>query len=158
LQHPDDGRSDADHCFLDEEVEKGSGRAEWKATEARSANFSPTAGKITVPTRYAHRVIHRAFGETGVPGKVIPVDEFNTSKTHHVCGEVLQKNMVASNYVEKRVRMVEVGRVRFCAKCGTKQNPESVQRDPNAARNIMKALIAMVHGRDRPQHLCRSRR
>jgi hypothetical protein len=122
-----------------------------------SANFSPTAGKITVPTRYAHRVIDRAFGETGVPGKVIPVDEFNTSKTHHVCGEVLQKNMVASNYVEKRVRMVEVGRVRFCAMCGTKQNPESVQRDPNAARNIMKALIAMVHGRDRPQHLCRSK-
>jgi hypothetical protein len=39
----------------------------------------------------------------------------------------------------QKMRRVEDGRVRFCAKCGTDEKPEDVQRDDNAMLNIMEA-------------------
>jgi hypothetical protein len=108
------------------------------------ASYSPNAGKITVPTREAHRVLRRAFKQLGIAGRVVVVDEFNTSKMHHICGCELGKNMVKKE-IRGTVRSIEEGRIRFCVKCVAEKKKE-VRRDPNAMLNIMEVGLCLIRG------------
>jgi hypothetical protein len=121
------------------------------------ANYSPNAGKITVPTREAHRVLRRAFKQLDITGRVVVVDEFNTSKMHHICGCELGKNMIKMAIVQPwldvrpygairgTVRSIEEGRIRFSVKCVAEKKKE-VRRDPNAMLNIMEAGLCLIRG------------
>jgi hypothetical protein len=125
-----------------------------------NGNFSPSAGAITVPTREAHAVIRRVYRQSGVQGRVVVLDEHKTSQTCAGCGLDLEKKMVWWRFRGGggRRKRIERGRVRFCATCGTEEKRKPVERDHNAARNLMRILIDWVAGRPRPAHLTRTAR
>ncbi len=112
-------------------------------------------GERAVPTTGTFKYFIRAFREMQghINGRVVMVDEFNTTKCCHRCGSVLDKI-----YKDVEGRSVEVRGIRLCHTCGEQDKPLHRNRDLNAARNILAALVAHLTGRMRPLHLQRRRR
>lgn len=86
--------------------------------------------------------------------KVIPVDEFRTSKLHHECGRPLQhrRGHTHRKQTGEVKRSGSIHSVLFCSNksCGTTMN-----RDENAARNILGLLTHQVLALQRPRCFCR---
>jgi hypothetical protein len=117
-----------------------------------AAKFSPTSGKVVVPTNEVYRTFKRVFKMLSVKGAVIPIDEFRTTRCCHRCGCDMEKVMVQCGE-----KMVENRRVRLCAACGTEDSPRRRNRDRNAAMNILQVLESFLRGEDRPMYLRRVR-
>ncbi|GAQ93531.1 hypothetical protein KFL_016210020 [Klebsormidium nitens] len=86
--------------------------------------------------------------------RVVSMDEFRTSKLHFDC-----KAQLRNQYSEKRckdgaVKTVKVHSVLHCRNSGC--NGMTVNRDVNAARNILRLLRLRLEGRARPVEFCRS--
>ena len=86
--------------------------------------------------------------------RVVSVDEFRTSKLHFDC-----KTQLHNQYSEKRckdgaVKTVKVHSVLHCRNSGC--HGMTVNRDVNAARNILRLLRLRLEGRARPVEFCRS--
>ena len=82
------------------------------------------------------------------------MDEFRTSKLHFDC-----KTQLHNQYSEKRcrdgtVKIVKVHSVLHCRNSGC--YGMTVNRDVNAARNILRLLRLRLEGRARPVEFCRS--
>ena len=91
-----------------------------------AAKFAPGGkGEVSVPTT-------RAFKECTYRVKTVPVDEFRTSKIYWKDQSLLQK-------VVKRVpdsKMVDIRGLLWC--CSTNETNKFVNRDHNAAINILR--------------------
>ena len=93
------------------------------------------------------------FRARGAGARVITIDEFNTSKTCHVCGDVLQ-GVVDST--KNFLRGAPAGAAdRGLKHCARSTCSSFLDRDVNAALNILKALLAQLRGVPRPIHLQR---
>jgi hypothetical protein len=91
----------------------------------------------------------RVFGAA----RVITVDEFNTSKTCHVCGDVLQGVLDRAKNFKRGAPAGAVERgLKHCAR---RTCSSFLDRDVNAALNMLKALLADLRSRERPRHLGR---
>jgi hypothetical protein len=85
--------------------------------------------------------------------RVVSVDEFRTSKLHFDC-----KTQLHNQYSEKRckdgaAKTVKVHSVLHCRNSGC--HGMTVNRDVNAARNILRLLQCRLGGRVRPVKFCR---
>jgi transposase len=81
------------------------------------------------------------------------VDEFRTSKTCHCCGDVLRGVVEREKNFKKGAPAGAVDRgVKHCARstCST-----FLDRDVNAALNMLKVTLTLLRGVERPQHLQR---
>ncbi|GAQ92330.1 hypothetical protein KFL_009820010 [Klebsormidium nitens] len=86
--------------------------------------------------------------------RVVTMDEFRTSKLHFDC-----KTQLRNQYSEKRckdgaVKTFKVHSVLHCINSGC--HGMTVNRDVNAARNILRLLRLRLEGRTRPVEFCRS--
>jgi hypothetical protein len=106
-------------------------------------------GAGRAPTKRVRDSADRVFGRA----RVIGIDEFNTTKTCHVCGDVLQGIVDRKkNYKGGRHAAAFDRGLKHCAR----QSCSSYfDRDVNAALNILKVLIAQLRGEERPPHLRR---
>jgi transposase len=90
-----------------------------------SANINPTGkGEVTVPVKYIQRACEQKF-------EVFPVDEFRTSKVCYKCGELLDE-------VKFEGEKFPVRGLRWCK---TKTCSELLDRDFNAAKNILNRYL-----------------
>jgi hypothetical protein len=86
--------------------------------------------------------------------KVVPVDEFRTSKLHHACSQVLQHQYShMKNRKDGEVRTRRVHSVLFCPNKSC--HGIAMDRDENAARNILTLLKHHVRDGSRPAPFCR---
>ena len=99
------------------------------------------------PTKRVRDSAERVFGRA----RVIGIDENNTTKTCHVCGDVLQG-------IVDRTKNFKGGRPtgafdRGLKLCARNSCSSYMDRDVNAALNILKVLITQLRGEQRPKHL-----
>jgi hypothetical protein len=140
--------------------------------------FDPTSGRYSVPTTTMKEAVDRGFkrfsrtrrvgGKPILKGGVVIIDEYFTTKKCAACRCFLQKGRRLSVPLSVRLCIVEDNvqlilktqvdhRVMLCATCGHSSGdtvPVRVDRDGNAAVNILRVLQAHVAGQDRPQYLC----
>ena len=84
--------------------------------------------------------------------RVVPVDEFRTSKLHHNCGCPMH-NRWCHKHKDGKSRLTKIHKVLYCANSSC--NGISMDRDENASRNILRLLLLEVQGKPRPPHFCR---
>jgi hypothetical protein len=85
--------------------------------------------------------------------RVTTIEEFNTSKTCHVCGDVLQGVVEREKNFKKGAPAGAVDRgLKHCAR---RTCSSFLDRDVNAALNMLKVLLARLRGEERPLHLRR---
>ena len=115
-----------------------------------NASFAPSGkGETPVPTTGIIKLLSRYLKCRGMEYKIVQVDEFRTTKCCHQCGNVLD------NLRDSETHHVIRG-LKSCRHCGTtKTDPVLLNRDANAAINILLCLEAMVNGRERPKYLKR---
>ena len=104
------------------------------------------------PTKRVRDSAFRVFRAQG-PGRILMVDEFRTSKTCHCCGDVLRGVVEREKNFKKGAPAGAVDRgVKHCARstCST-----FLDRDVNAALNMLKVTLTRLRGEERPQHLQR---
>lgn len=80
--------------------------------------------------------------------KVVPVDEFRSSKLHHDCGQPLHHQYSHKRCKDKVVRTVKVHSVLFCRNRSCRGM--TMNRDENAARNLLALLRQSVLVGTRP--------
>ena len=87
--------------------------------------------------------------------KVVPVDEFRTSKLHNQCKCTLshQYSHVRDRKDKVTIRTQRIHSVLFCKSKSC--NGMAMDRDENAARNILEILKAHVKDGTRPLTFCR---
>jgi hypothetical protein len=106
-----------------------------------AAKFDSTAKhEISAPTTYLSKKCSQHH-------KTFFVDEFNTSKKCHCCGEILS---LVNKSIDGEIRMV-----RGLRWCGSTSCRKFINRDGNAALNILRAFKA---GDSRPHYLQRNPR
>jgi hypothetical protein len=134
--------------------------------------FDPTCGRYSVPTKSMKEAVDRGFkrfkrarkdgGSPILTGGVVIIDEYFTTKKCASCRSFLQKGKRLS--VKLQVTSPDDNvhavfgsavdhRVMLCGICGN-GTPIMLDRDGNAAVNILRILQAHVAGQDRPQYLC----
>jgi hypothetical protein len=112
------------------------------------ASFAASArgGGLAAPTTFLQK---RAVATLGA-GCVTPVDEFRTSKCCASCGAVLQAVTARKTCKDGVERWCEVRGLR---RCDSTDCHSFVDRDDNAARNILKVFKGMcAHGASSPLH------
>jgi hypothetical protein len=112
------------------------------------ASFAASArgGGLAAPTTFLQK---RALATLGA-GCMTPVDEFRTSKCCASCGAVLQAVSARKTCKDGVERWCEVRGLRRCDSTDCRR---FVDRDDNAARNILKVFKGMcAHGASSPLH------
>ena len=114
-----------------------------------NASFAPTGkGETSVPTTRMAKLFDRYLNSRNIPHRLESVDEYCSTKNCHGCGNEL------TTLRDKETHYVIRG-LKSCCHCGTITDPIFLNRDANAAINLLLCLEAMVAGKDRPQHLQR---
>jgi hypothetical protein len=134
-----------DGFFLSLKVATG-GRVPHLAWGDASFAASARGGGLAAPTTFLQK---RALATLGA-GCVTPVDEFRTSKCCASCGAVLQAVTARKTCKDGVERWCEVRGLR---RCDSTDCHSFVDRDDNAARNILKVFKGMcAHGASSPLH------
>lgn len=104
-------------------------------------------GEMAVPTTGLEVALKKAIKMLNISRKikVIKIDEYNTTKCCHKCGNVLKTINTCRGFPCQRYRS--------CTNCGTETAGKRRHRDVNAARNILKLLDLQIKGLLRPKHL-----
>lgn len=121
-----------------------------------ASNIKPTGkGEQAVPTTGVVRAFRRVMQQMRkeAVGRIEFIDEYCTTKCCHKCGQLMG---VLKKTIDGRLK--EVRGIRLCHTCGIKNKPLRRNRDVNAARNILNALVALLRGQPRPTHLCRPKK
>jgi len=130
-----------------------------------SAGFAPTGkGETSVPTTRVAKLMSRYLRSCKIEHRIVGVDEFRTTLMCHHChertskvrdpetGEQCRDLMMCENK-ECKCNKAETGYrgLKSCSKTGS----VLLNRDANAAINILQCLKSMVHGTERPTYLQR---
>jgi hypothetical protein len=105
-------------------------------------------GELAVPTTDLQKSLKRVIRMMNISRKVkiVPIDEYNTTKCCHCCGTVMQTLTTPSGQ--------ECLRYRVCNTCTCLKTPyKRRHRDVNASKNILKILQCLVNGHERPEYL-----
>jgi hypothetical protein len=104
-----------------------------------------------VPTSGKQKVMMRVLRSNGYRGRLVPIDEYNTTQCCHHCGNK-QKDVFDS---EGQV----IRGLKKCMQCCTPETSfKTRNRDFNAAINIWKIALSILNNEDRPSYLCRPKK
>ena len=128
-----------------------------------SADFNSCGmkGRVAAPLAKLERSMNQAIDrirKTGRQVVIYGVDEFRTTMCCCACGAETTPPKVKQRKRNKETNEIEVTiassrRLRQCTQCSP--GGKLRDRDSQAARNILKATIALFYGKPRPEHLCR---
>jgi len=114
-----------------------------------NASFAPNGkGETSVPTKGIVKLLIKYFKSRGIEFRIVSINEYKTTKCCHMCGNDLD-NILDS--ITSRV----IRGLKSCCHCGTETDPVLLNRDANAAINILLCLEAKVYGLEWPTHLRR---
>ena len=114
-------------------------------------------GELSVPTTDLQRALKRMIKILKISRlvKIVSIDEYNTTKCCHECGEVMNHLITQSGYICQRYRL--------CAHCGHETDGKRRHRDvapkarglmaANASKNILYLLEKKALGLPRPYYL-----
>jgi hypothetical protein len=100
-----------------------------------------------------HRRVRVSADKVFGAARVITVDEFNTTKSCHVCGDELQGVLDRTKNFKRGAPAGAVDR--GLKRCARRSCSSFLDRDVNAALNMLKALLADLRSGERPTHLRR---
>ena len=128
-----------------------------------SADFNSCGmkGRVAAPLAKLERSMNQAIDrikKTGRKVVIYSVDEYRTTMCCCACGAVTTPPKVKQRKRNRQTNEIEVTiassrRLRQCTQCSP--GGKLRDRDSQAARNILKATIALFYGKPRPEHLCR---
>lgn len=131
-----------------------------------SADFNNCGmkGHMAAPSAKLERAMNREIDrirKTGRQVVIYGVDEFRTTMCCCACGAVTTPPKVKQKKRNKQTNEIEVTidssrRLRQCTQC--LPDGKLRDRDSQAARNILKATIALFYGKPRPEYLCRPKK
>ena len=90
--------------------------------------------------------------------RIVIVNEHNTSKCCHVCGNVMGHKMADKQFYNKKTTQFEtksakVYSILHCTKCSQNENGFYIHRDGNASRNILNCFVNQLDKLPRPVSL-----
>ncbi len=112
--------------------------------------YGDWGGGFGAPTARVRKSAERVFRNHG-RGRVVELREYNTSKTCHCCGDVLQGVVHAKKNFKRGAPAGAVDR--GLKRCARSSCSSFLDRDVNAALNLLKVLLAQLRGEERPTHL-----
>ena len=119
-----------------------------------SASFKSTGkGEIPVPTCRNLILLKRYLKVKYKNHVVVPIDEFRTTKRCCYCEHDLES--VYDKVNKKTVRGLKLCSSEQCKVRTNQQSPVFLNRDLNAALNILRVLEEIVFNRERPKYLQR---
>ena len=103
-------------------------------------------GELSVPTSGIQIAYKKALRVLNISRlvKIVPIDEYKTTKCCHRCGSVMQHMTTA--------RGGHCVRYLLCTGCASTAGKRR-NRDVNASKNILTLLEALLEGRPRPEHM-----
>ena len=118
-----------------------------------NASFAPSGkGETAVPTTRVAKLFARYLKCRDIPHRIISLDEFRTTKCCNRCGNVLDD--IRDKLTHRTIRGLK-----SCCHCGTKKTgPLLLNRDANAAINLLKVTEAVVGNQPRPEYLQRPKK
>ncbi len=115
-----------------------------------AGSFSSSAkGRVATPTTRLQKLFVRYTKCRGIVTRVVPIDETRTTMCCSKCGHELGKLVDAKTNREIRG-------LKSCAHCGSQADPVLLNRDANAAINILACTLAILAGKERPEYLRRA--
>lgn len=134
-----------------------------------NASFASSGlGRISTPTTKVGKLMSRYMRSCGIKHRIVPIDEYRTTQCCHHCGHRTSKIWDSSKKQWFRDSLLCKNRACFQTwnPCPSSKGPKScipsgsvlLNRDANAAINIMKCLEALVKGETRPVYLQRPHR